>query len=733
MVALSSLGGAGWQFFDNNGDPLSGGKLYTYAAGTTTPAVTYTSNSGATPHANPIILDSAGRVPSEIWLTSSAFYKFRLDTSTDVTIWTKDNVPGILATADITASTVAFTGFKSQSGFVSDLADNDGADWIGFEPSGSGAVARSVQDKLRDEVWVQDFGAVGDGLADDTAAITAALNAASTINFGGPEYTYIVSSSSVADIILEITTPGSRTIIGQGATIKIKNGSLEYKAIMGSDDSTLDLGDFTVDGLVFDCNKANMTYAVAGNQLTNFCGGVKVRRARTVNITNNLVLGPVSRQFFFFPGVTTAGGVDAYSIDYVNVSDNTFLSVGKAGLAYFDSSLIYINCRMGVVNNNYGIGETMGVNGAVTFIEMHNQNMIVTGNYVDNYQSLAVISGITLVDTERSLVSGNVAHVYRNGIVMFATQYLSHTTGYGIRGILISDNYISVQQSACPAGLSLGYGIGFQSGSNLPNADISIKNNFVEYEIENSAQAYTFLPFGAIGATESATTSSFERLEISGNTIINSLCPAVQLGSNGGIFKDCYIGTNYIINPGQSQYAGMGTSSRSGVLIQAEELQGFLTIDKQFISDTFATTRMIYGMTFDVDTLSTSIPVTAAADIKITGSTTTAFVAPVRLNDTNSIPQFDVSLNMAPPTFGTRAWKAGSKLFDTVNNITYTNTADGTTFISTGYAAAAPVSGTHARGSIRYDTAPAAGGFIGWVCTAAGTPGTWKTFGAISV
>jgi hypothetical protein len=176
----------------------------------------------------------------------------------------------------------------------------------------------------------------------------------------------------------------------------------------------------------------------------------------------------------------------------------------------------------------------------------------------------------------------------------------------------------------------------------------------------------------------------------------------------------------------------MGTSSRSGVLIQAEQLVGFLSIDKQFISDTFATTRMIYGMTFDVDVLSTSVPVNAAADIKITGATTTAFVAPVRLNDTNSLPQFDVTLNMAPPTFGTRAWKAGSKLFDTVNNISYTNTADGTTFISTGYAAAIPASGTHTRGSVRYDTAPAASGFIGWVCTTAGTPGTWKTFGAIS-
>lgn len=45
---------------------------------------------------------------------------------------------------------------------------------------------------------------------------------------------------------------------------------------------------------------------------------------------------------------------------------------------------------------------------------------------------------------------------------------------------------------------------------------------------------------------------------------------------------------------------------------------------------------------------------------------------------------------------------------------------------------AAPTSGTWARGDVFYNTSPTAGGTIGWVCTVAGTPGTWKTFGAIT-
>jgi hypothetical protein len=99
VVFLSPVGGAAAQFFTNSGVPLTGGKLYSYAAGTTTPQVTYTSSSGVTAHTNPIILDSAGRVPGgEIWLTAVS-YKFVLNTSTDVLIATYDNIRGLGSTS----------------------------------------------------------------------------------------------------------------------------------------------------------------------------------------------------------------------------------------------------------------------------------------------------------------------------------------------------------------------------------------------------------------------------------------------------------------------------------------------------------------------------------------------------------------------------------------------------------------------------------------------------------
>lgn len=101
-VSLSIFGGVGAQFFDNNGAILSGGKIYTYAAGTTTPLATYTSENGATAHTNPIVLDSAGRVPGgQVWLTNGSSYKFTLETAASILLGSYDNVFGGMDSGDV--------------------------------------------------------------------------------------------------------------------------------------------------------------------------------------------------------------------------------------------------------------------------------------------------------------------------------------------------------------------------------------------------------------------------------------------------------------------------------------------------------------------------------------------------------------------------------------------------------------------------------------------------------
>ena len=94
-INISYLAGAGAQFFDSNGDPLAGGLLYTYNAGTTTPVSTYTSRSGVAFNTNPIVLNSSGRTPAEIWLEGGVLYKFVLKDSTFVQIGSYDNIPAV--------------------------------------------------------------------------------------------------------------------------------------------------------------------------------------------------------------------------------------------------------------------------------------------------------------------------------------------------------------------------------------------------------------------------------------------------------------------------------------------------------------------------------------------------------------------------------------------------------------------------------------------------------------
>jgi hypothetical protein len=86
------------QFFDDNGNPLVAGKVFTYAGGTTTPIATYTDQTGLTANTNPIILDASGRC--DIWLLATLAYKYVVTDENDVQLYTVDNIvvpPDILS------------------------------------------------------------------------------------------------------------------------------------------------------------------------------------------------------------------------------------------------------------------------------------------------------------------------------------------------------------------------------------------------------------------------------------------------------------------------------------------------------------------------------------------------------------------------------------------------------------------------------------------------------------
>lgn len=77
------------QFFTAAGIPLVGGKLFTYASGTTSPLATYTDDTGNTANTNPVILNSRGE--AEVWFGPSR-YSLVLKDADDNLIWTVDGV-----------------------------------------------------------------------------------------------------------------------------------------------------------------------------------------------------------------------------------------------------------------------------------------------------------------------------------------------------------------------------------------------------------------------------------------------------------------------------------------------------------------------------------------------------------------------------------------------------------------------------------------------------------------
>ena len=105
------------QFFDLNGAPLSGGLLYTYAAGTTTPLASYTDSTGLIANTNPIVLDSRGE--ANVWL-GTASYKLALYTSAGVLIWTVDNISTTGSNLSVTDHTGdgTTTAFAVTDGFT---------------------------------------------------------------------------------------------------------------------------------------------------------------------------------------------------------------------------------------------------------------------------------------------------------------------------------------------------------------------------------------------------------------------------------------------------------------------------------------------------------------------------------------------------------------------------------------------------------------------------------------
>ena len=216
------------QIFGTDGEPLVGGKIYTYAAGTSTPIATYTDYSAATANTNPIILDSLGQ--ANIWLLSTVSYKFIVRTATDVLLYTVDNIAIPLDVnsfsspppiGDVTPNTGSFTTlsatgtvtFSGQVNFTSTGAAKLNVGTTGQRPTPATGMVRFNSTTSRFEGYgASAWGALGGGATG-----------------GGPDQIFIENGQTVTTDYSITAGQNAGTFgpvsINSGVTVTVPTGS----------------------------------------------------------------------------------------------------------------------------------------------------------------------------------------------------------------------------------------------------------------------------------------------------------------------------------------------------------------------------------------------------------------------------------------------------------------------------------------------------------------------------
>lgn len=356
------------QFFDANGHPLAGGKLYSYSAGTTTPLVTYTDQAGTSANTNPVILDARGE--ASVWLGTGP-YKLRLTTATDVDIWTVDDI------------------YSEGALSMQELLSSAGSSLVGFIQSGTGATYRTVQSKLRDTVSVKDFGAVGDGVADDTAAIQAAINTGKDVIF--PDSRYRITAQ---------LTVGSQKLFG-GVGAKAINRAQSIISIAGNHPCFVNGSgeiSFEIDGFYIDYGESVPTNAGTSSNKIGFY------------FTTNTLWPAFSK----ISNCTVRGAWEAYYDNtgtYQSILERVFtLNCRRSFFKQNGTTIKFDTCMAQGGKQGFYIVDVL----SPTLINVAADQLVVgttenTGNYFEGCRSLTIAGW----DAESNAISGNTVSYIR--------------------------------------------------------------------------------------------------------------------------------------------------------------------------------------------------------------------------------------------------------------------------------------------------------------------------------
>ena len=293
--------------------------------------------------------------------------------------------------------------------FRASLESSSGSSLVGYLPSGTGAAATDVQSKLRESISVKDFGAVGDGVTDDTAAIQAAIDTQRAVYF--PRGTYLCNSPLViAYVHARLYGEDQYTTTIKGSV----DGAYTILRIGVAGGTWGQYGNVTLENIRIDGNRS----VGSANALSKGIEALWTSHIRMnkVRITN-----------------TRGHGVEFYTGGYSSLTDCIITSHGITGL-YLNgvnssdsvTSTLVQSCQISS-NGQYGVH-------AKNFF-----NITLDSNVIEDIGTGGVGAAIKLEGAD--LRNMSITHNYLEANNDAA--YDIDASGIGIRGLSIENNWLA--------------------------------------------------------------------------------------------------------------------------------------------------------------------------------------------------------------------------------------------------------------------------------------------------